>query len=150
MIMTVKNVSLRFGSTFLLATALAVSLFPSAALAQTRTVQWYLESITLFFNNTIIPLFFTIAILFLFVNVTKYFVIEASDTYQREEAKRYMLYAVIALVFITSIWGVINLVTSALNIDSNIPVCPDYLHSGGGGCDTVSPTAGNPGFNGAF
>jgi len=120
----------------LLALLLAV---PHVSLAQGRTVQWYLGSITIFINETVLPLFFAVAILFLFVNVTRYFVIDATDAYKREEARKYILYAIIALVFITSIWGVINLVTSAFNIGNNVPICPDYIESGSAGCSTPSP-----------
>lgn len=105
-----------------------------------QNVQWYLEGITIFFNDTIIPLLFSIAILFFFVNVTRYFIIDAADAYKREEARTYALYAVIALVFLTSLWGVVSLVTGAFNIGGDPPICPDYIQGGGGSC--ASPNSG--------
>ena len=91
-----------------------------------KKLQDYLEASSGFINYTLIPFFFALAILFLLVNITRYFVIDAADAYSREEAKKYMIYAIIALVFLSSIWGVINLVTSSLNIDNGITICPDY------------------------
>lgn len=119
---------------------------PTIAAAQGRNVQWYLESITAFVNGTIIPLFFAIAILFLFVNVTRYFVIEAADAYKREEARTYIIYAVIALVFLTSLWGVINLITTSLGLDNNVANCPDYIERGSSGCAGASPVGSSNNF----
>jgi len=100
-------------------------LLPSLAWAQGRDLQWYLAAITGFINNTLIPFFFALAILFLFVNVTRYLIIDGADVSSREQARKYIMYAIIGLVFLTSIWGVINLVTGALRLD-NTTICPDY------------------------
>lgn len=101
-------------------------ILPNFAAAQARDVQWYLLSFTSFINDILIPFVFTLVILFLFVNITRYFIIDSADTNAREEAKKYILYAVIALVFLSSIWGVIYLFIDAFNININQRVCPDY------------------------
>ncbi len=142
MIKAVKNALTNFKFQLLLLIVVVFSI-PAVTLAQGRDIQSYLSSITIFVNTTIIPFFFAVAILFLFVNVTRYFVIDAADAYKREEARKYMMLAVIGLVFITSIWGVINLVTNAFGIDSNVPICPDYIDGSSGGCGTQSPMGRN-------
>ena len=106
---------------------LGLLLLPLPALAQTKNVQWYLGAITGLVNNSLIPFFFALAMLFLFVHLTRYFILDASDAYAREEAKRYMLFAILALVFLTGIWGIINLVTTSLGLDGYAQVCPDYF-----------------------
>lgn len=103
-----------------------ILLLPSPALAA-RKLQDYLSEIVSFINNIIIPFIFAIAVLFFFVNITRYYIIEGADAYSREQAKKYALYAIIALVFITSIWGIIGLVMSSIGLNRNSAVCPDYV-----------------------
>jgi len=103
----------------------SLTLLPSLVWAQTRDLQWYLGAISGFINNTLIPFFFALAILFLFINITRFFIIDSADASSREQARKYIMYAVIGLVFLTSIWGIINLVTGALRLD-NTTICPDY------------------------
>lgn len=90
----------------------------------------YLSAFTNFFDSTIIPMLFALSVLFLLVNVTRYFVIESADASARETARTYVLYAVIALVVVTSLWGIIELIASGLGIDGSLPACPDYIDSG--------------------
>lgn len=113
------------GVTFTLTGALLL-LPVEVAWAQGRDLQWYLAAITDFINLSLIPFFFALAILFLLINITRYFVIDAADAYSREQARTYVIYAVIALVFLTSIWGIINIVTSSFGLDDQRPICPDY------------------------
>lgn len=104
------------------------------AMAQSRDVQWYLEAISGFINGSLIPFFFALAILFLLINVTRYFIIEGADVSAHEQARKYIMYAIIALVFLSSIWGVINIIIRSFGVDGNIPICPDYNLD----CDTDS------------
>ncbi len=106
----------------------------SQVYAQTRDVQWYLEAFTGFLNYSVIPFFFAIAILFIFVNVTRYFIIDTGDAASRDKARSFILYAVIALVVLSSIWGIINIVSRSLGINDEAPICPDYITD----CDSSS------------
>ena len=113
--------------TLLTSLALAALAPVSVAFAAPSTVQGYLIVIVQFFNKTLIPFIFAIALLFFFVNVTKYYIIEGGDSYSRSQAKQYMLYAIIALVVITSLWGIVDLIVSSLGFGGHQPICPDYI-----------------------
>lgn len=119
-------------------------LFPVAASAQQTTLIDYFVGFTRFFDGTIIPLFFAMAVLVLLYYILQYFIIESSDAYARETARKYIIYAIAGLVIITSLWGIIEIISAGLGIDDGIPVCPDYVddcrgygtgNSGSGGSD---------------
>ncbi len=93
-------------------------------------LQSIMTSVMIFINSTLIPFIFGIATLFFLVNIVRYFIIDAADSYSREQAKSLALYGIIALVFISSLMGIIALVGSSIGIDDNNALCPDYLDNG--------------------
>lgn len=50
-----------------------------------------------------------------------------------------MLYGIGAFVFLVSLWGIVNMVVTGLNINQEQSLCPDYL---GGWCGNKSATSG--------
>jgi hypothetical protein len=124
----------------------ALLISPSVTLAQqagTDSVQGYLVLIGLFFNNTILPLIFTIALLFFLVNAARYFVFGGADEKSQDKARLMALYGIGAFVFLVSIWGIVNMFVSGFGIQRQESLCPDYLdnwcnYSGRGGLDSPS------------
>jgi hypothetical protein len=99
-----------------------------------------------FIHSTILPLLFSIALLFFLINATRYFIIEGADSGGRERAKELALYGIGAFVFLISIWGIVNMFVNGLGIANDRSICPDYLdswcnYSGYGGLG--SPSEGN-------
>lgn len=110
-------------------------LFPVVALAQyggKDTVQGYIILILGFINFVILPLIFSIALLFFLINAARYFIIEAGDSGGREKAKRFALYGIGAFVILVSIWGIVNMFVNGLGFDNDNAMCPDYI---GDWCD---------------
>jgi len=95
--------------------------------ASKESVQGYIILILQFINFTLIPLLFSIALLFFLINTARYFIIEAGDSAAREKAKTFALYGLGAFVVMVSIWGVVNMFVYGLEIDSEDAMCPDYL-----------------------
>lgn len=75
-------------------------------------------------------------------NVYRYFIL--ADSTGRKEAGAYILYSVVGFFIILSLWGLVNLVTNSLNLESapssSWSVLPDGSTCGSGG--TSLPTAG--------
>lgn len=119
---------------------------PSLTFAQQAgkdSVQGYLVMIGLFINNTILPLIFTIALLFFLVNAARYFIFQGSDEGGQDKARRMALYGIGAFVFLVSIWGIVNMLVGGLGIQRSESLCPDYLdnwcnYSGRGGLNSPS------------
>lgn len=86
-----------------------------------------LVSIVYFINNILLPLLFAIALLLFLVNAVRFFIIQSDDEEGRKKARRLMIYGIAAFVFLVSIWGIVNLIVTGLQLNSETAVCPDYL-----------------------
>lgn len=102
---------------------------PAIAFAQAG-VQGLLIAILTFLNSVLIPFIFTLAFLFFLVNAVRYFIIGGGNETERDKARRFALWGILAFVLMVSIWGIANLLTSGFGIDRTVPVCPDYIPPG--------------------
>jgi hypothetical protein len=91
------------------------------------SVQGYILLILAFINWTIIPLLFSIALLFFLINAARYFILQGDQDDGREKAKMLALYGIGAFVFLVSIWGIVNMFVFGLSIGEEGALCPDYL-----------------------
>lgn len=106
--------------------SLTMLLLPAAAHAQ-QDLQVSLLMISMFINNILIPLLFSIAFLVFLWNAARYFIIGGSDPAGREQAKMFALWSIIAFVLMVSIWGIVNMLVSSFGLGSGAAPCPDYL-----------------------
>jgi hypothetical protein len=85
------------------------------------------ESILTFINSYLVPLIFALALLFFLWGVLKAFVIKGDED-SRSEGKQYMVWAIVGLVVMVSLWGIVNLLSGALGLDeetiTDIPASP--------------------------
>lgn len=112
--------------------AIATLVIASPAFAQSfeanhDTVQGYIVSILQFINFILLPLLFSIALLFFLVNMARYFILKSDNDGEREKARMLALYGVGAFVILVSMWGIVNMFVSGLEIDDDRARCPDYL-----------------------
>ncbi len=112
---------LLFSSTFFL-TSLSV-----AFAAPGGNIQGYIETAINFINGILIPFIFSLAILFFFVNIVRYYILNGADTYSHEQARKYLLYSIIAFVVILGIWGILQILMKSLGIRDTDYLCPDYF-----------------------
>ena len=108
---------------FLVATALAC--VPSLVFAQT-TIATYLTTFADFLNKSVIPAIVAIAVLFFVWGVTKYFIMGATNEESREKGRQLVLWGILALVLILSLWGITNALVTSFGIGTTTVVCPDY------------------------
>lgn len=107
--------------------SLSYSPYAFAAQASKDSVQGYIVAILLFINFVVLPLIFSIALLFFLINAARYFIIEGADKDGREKARKLALYGIGGFVFLVSIWGIVNLFVNGLGISDDTAICPDYL-----------------------
>lgn len=113
------------------------------AQANKDSLQGYILLILRFINNTILPLIFSIALLFFLINAGRYFILQGAESEGKEKAKRLALYGIAGFVLMVSIWGIVNMFVFGLGIYDDRAICPEYLddwcfnnasrNSGGGG-----------------
>lgn len=101
-----------------LITSLFIStFFPVFAYAQLTKTGTFFERVLEIVKGTLIPLVFTLALLYFFWGVAKY--IWSASPGNKEEAKTIMIWGVVALFVMTSVWGLVSFLQTELNIDRN-------------------------------
>lgn len=108
--------------------AAATAFLPAVALAQENfgEIGGFIDRITTFINNTIIPLVFAISLVVFIWGMFRYFIHKGAE--DREQGKQLAIWAVVAFVLMVSIWGIVNLIANGLGFSGeqiqNIPEAP--------------------------
>ena len=71
-----------------------------------------------FINRGIIPIIFSLALLYFLYGIAQY-IKQAGDPKARDNAAKMMLYGIIGLFVMTSVWGLVNLVANTFSLDNN-------------------------------
>ncbi len=74
------------------------------------------QSVLVFINYILVPLVFGLALIFFLWGVLQAFVIKRDED-SRSEGKQYMIWAIVGLVVMVSLWGIVNLVSGAFGLD---------------------------------
>ena len=77
-------------------------------------------------SKVLIPMAFGLCLLFFFWGLAKYIGISAGSEEAVKEGKRVMVWGVVALFVVTSIWGIITFIRTELDITNiqNVPINP--------------------------
>ncbi len=121
-----------------------LSLLLVPAITSAQSIQSYMSSIVQFMFTAIVPFMLGIAFLFVVINIVRFFVADSANAEGRENAKRYIIYSILAFILIIVFWGIIILLATATNLDGTTPVIPDvpnYPATGG----AATPSPGNTG-----
>jgi hypothetical protein len=80
--------------------------------------------------NRLIPFIIALTLLVFLWGVFK-FVISGGDSDARKEAQGYMIWGIIALFVMVSVWGLVNILVRTFNLDTTAPVGPAMPDSAG-------------------
>lgn len=72
--------------------------------------------ITRIINNSIIPLIFALATVFFIWGAVKYLIIGAADEKNREQGRQFMIWGIIALAVMLSVWGLVGILSATFGI----------------------------------
>ncbi|HRY30978.1 MAG TPA: hypothetical protein P5328_01130 [Candidatus Paceibacterota bacterium] len=106
---------------------LAVSLFPVVALAASG-IEGVIDKIKSIID-ALIPLVIGIAVIVFIWGILQYII--ATDDDKRKEARYVMIYGIIVLFVMVSVWGLVELLSDTLDIDAggtsgiNVPGIPN-------------------------
>ena len=73
--------------------------------------------------QSIIPLLISLAVAMFIWGVIQYILNDAEEA-KKAKGKQYMLWGIIAITAIVSIWGLVHILTSTFNIDFGVPQLP--------------------------
>jgi heme/copper-type cytochrome/quinol oxidase subunit 4 len=110
-----------------LAYLFAAAIVVAPAYAHAQGLQGFLTSFTVFVSGTLIPFLFGMAFLVFVINAVRFFVLQSSNEDGREKAKNLVMYSILAFVFLGIFWGIINLLSSSLGLDSTVQPQSDYV-----------------------
>ena len=71
-------------------------------------------------GTSIIPFLFAIAVVVFVWGSIKFFIIDADEEAKREQGKQFMLWGIIALAVMVSIWGLVTILGETFNIRTNV------------------------------
>lgn len=71
-------------------------------------------------NSAVIPILVTIAIVFFIWGVIQY-VINPNSSEEREKGQQYMIWGIVGLFVILSIWGLVAILTGTFGISASVP-----------------------------
>ena len=77
------------------------------ALAQAASFKEFTASLVSIVNTAVMPLFYALAILFFFIGMARFLFMGGEEN--RQKGKIFMLWAVIGLVVMFSVWGIVRL-----------------------------------------
>lgn len=108
---------------------LLLLILPSLTLAQgtPNDIQGFGRAFINFLNGTLVAFFFALALLIFIYNVIRYFIVDKDSYDKKEKARRYMIWSVAGFVLMVSIWGVVNMFVTGLNLGRELPICPDSI-----------------------
>ncbi len=86
----------------------------------TTTFQSFLGYITCIINSAIIPFVFAVAVLFFVWGSVKFFIINADEEAKRAQGKQFMIWGIVALAVMLSVWGLVNILGSTFNLTTNV------------------------------
>lgn len=79
--------------------------------------------------NRLIPFVITLALLVFLWGILTY--IFSTDSGKRDEAKGYMIWGIIGLFVMVSVWGLVNILVRSLALDNTAPPAPGLPNPGG-------------------
>lgn len=101
--------------------AAALAFAPSAAFAQQIVDANSLTAKLTNIGNTIITILISLAVIWIIWNVIRYLIIGGDDPEKRKTAGGAIIYGIVGLFVILSIWGLVKILTNTFRTDTNVP-----------------------------
>lgn|SRR3989344_950338 len=98
-------------------TNLVVTTPPGFACEINPKLQGLLDYVTCIIGKSVVPFIFAIAIVMFIWGAIKFLIIDAGEEKKREEGKQFMLWGIIALAVMISIWGLVSILGNTFGID---------------------------------
>ncbi len=85
------------------------------------TLSTLIKYVICLISSSVIPLIFTLALAMFIWGVVQY-VINSSEEKKKAEGRMFMIWGIIALAVMVSVWGLVHIVTNTFGINGGIPL----------------------------
>ena len=92
----------------------------TCSLAGSPKFQDLLCYITGIISNSIIPLLFALAVAFFVWGMVKFFIINSDEEAKREQGKQFMIWGIVALAVMLSVWGLVGILGTTFGVSSSV------------------------------
>jgi len=92
----------------------------TCTLAGNPKIQDVLCYITGIINNSIIPLIFALATVMFIWGVVQFFILNADEEKKRAQGKQFMVWGIVALAVMLSVWGLVGILGSTFGVNSSV------------------------------
>lgn len=79
----------------------------------------YFQSFVSIINTILVPSLIALAFIVFLWGVYKYFIQGAANESDKAEGRKFAMWGIIGFVIIVSVWGLVNIVKTTLNLPSN-------------------------------
>lgn len=79
---------------------------------------------TCLINDSIIPFLFAIAIVMFVWGAIKFFIIDANEEEKRTQGKQFMMWSIIALAVMISVWGLVGILRTTFGVNTGASIFP--------------------------
>jgi hypothetical protein len=105
-----------------IAAALAL---PLVTFAQAITsVQSGAQFIITQINSTAVPLLFSLGFIVFIFGIFQYFILSRGDEEKQQTGRNFMIYGLLGFFLMLSVWGLVNVLTGSIGLNSNTPNYP--------------------------
>ncbi len=70
-------------------------------------------------SAAVLPLLVTLAIVIFIIGIVKY-IAKADEAKEREEGRKFMIYGIVALFVMVSIWGLVGIIQGTFGLGTNV------------------------------
>jgi hypothetical protein len=92
----------------------------TCSLAGNPKFQDLLCYVTKIINDSVIPLIFALATVMFVWGAVNFFIINADEEAKRAQGKQFMIWGIIALAVMLSVWGLVGILGNTFGIDGNV------------------------------
>ena len=110
----------------LVTTTTAAGSGSACTLPSPAAFQDYLGFGTCLINNSIIPFIFAVAIVMFIWGAVNFFIINADEEAKRAQGKQYMIWGIVALAVMLSVWGLVGIIQTTFGLKTG-GTAPSFL-----------------------
>jgi hypothetical protein len=92
----------------------------TCTISSTSKLQDVLCYVTRLINDSVIPFIFAVATVFFVWGAIKFFILNADEEAQRDQGRQFMIWGVVALAVMLSVWGLVGILTSTFGVDGSV------------------------------